>query len=85
MPQYAYLNGHLYYFKVLKWVLPENVDQQFQTDVLNLCVQSSLPVSALASQGISIGARSEVTQLQVVVKLETLCPAHTASELYSLA
>lgn len=41
--------------------LPEDVDHQFQGDVLYLCVEACLPVSALASQGIGICPRSKVT------------------------
>lgn len=56
-------------------MLPEDVDHQLQADVLYLCIETSLPVPALGSQGVGIGGGSEVTQLQVVVKLETLHPA----------
>lgn len=57
--------------------LPEDINHQFQGDVLDLCIEARLPVSALRSQSIGVGSRSEVTQLQVIVKLQTLCPAHT--------
>lgn len=40
-------------------------------------VEACLPFPALGSQGIGIGGGSEVTQLQVIVKLETLRPACT--------
>lgn len=55
-------------------MLPEDVDHQLQADVLDLCIETRLPVPALGPQGVGIGGGSEVTQLQVVVKLETLHP-----------
>lgn len=57
--------------------LPEGVDHELQHDVLDLSVQGRLPVPALGSQRIHIGSSSKVTQIQVIMKLETLCPAHT--------
>lgn len=57
--------------------LPEGVDHELQHDVLNLSVQGRLPVPALGSQRIHISSSSKVTQIQVIMKLETLCPAHT--------
>lgn len=57
--------------------LPEDVNHQLQGDVLDLRIEAGLPVSALGSQSVGVGGRSEVTQFQVIVKLQTLCPAHT--------
>lgn len=57
--------------------LPEGVDHKLQHDVLDLSVQGRLPVPALGSQRIHISSSSKVTQIQVIMKLETLCPAHT--------
>lgn len=61
-------------------ILPEDIDHKFQADVLDLRVEACLPFPALGSQGIGIGAGSEVTQLQVIVELETLRPARAHTE-----
>lgn len=43
-------------------------------------VETRLPFPALGSQCVGIGGGSEVAQLQVIVKLETLRPARTHTE-----
>lgn len=74
-----YLTTKIYYIYNIstKTILPEGIDHKLQHDVLDLSVQGRLPVPALGPQHIYISPSSKVTQIQVIMELETLCPAHT--------
>lgn len=76
----AYLFYHIYLHSYCgDTTVPEGVNHKLQHDVLDLSVQGRLPVPALESQYIHISSSSKVTQIQVIMKLETLCPAHTCN------
>lgn len=52
--------------------IPEDADEQLQSDMLNLAVESLLPSSAAGSALIQVCAGAQVGKVQIWVQLETL-------------
>lgn len=52
--------------------IPEDADEQLQSDMLDLAVESLLPGSAAGSALIQVCAGAQVCKVQIWVQLETL-------------